>query len=195
MHAQRVDVLHRADRDAGVVGVAHHLVLDLLPAHQALLDHHLADRAEAQAGADAFAIGGLGGHDAAAGATQREGRADDGRQPDALEGALDAQLPLHLGGALDDLRRRIGLTDAVEQVAEALPVLGHLDGLDGRAQQPHPVALEEPGTRHVHGQVQRRLPAQAGEDAVGPLRLEDALHRARPSAARGRWRRPRRDRS
>ena len=48
--AERVDVLHRAHRDARVLGVAHHLVLDLLPADEALLDHHLADRAGAQAG-------------------------------------------------------------------------------------------------------------------------------------------------
>ena len=47
--AERVDVLHRADGDARVIGVAHHLVLDLLPADEALLDHDLADRAGPQA--------------------------------------------------------------------------------------------------------------------------------------------------
>ena len=55
--AERVDVLHRAHRDARVVGVAHDLVLDLLPADQAALDHDLADRAGAQAGPDALAVG------------------------------------------------------------------------------------------------------------------------------------------
>ncbi len=48
--AQRVDVLHGAHGDAGVVRVAHHLVLDLLPAHETALDHDLADGAQAQAG-------------------------------------------------------------------------------------------------------------------------------------------------
>ena len=40
--AQRVDVLHRAHGDARVLVVAHDLVLDLLPADEAALDHHLA---------------------------------------------------------------------------------------------------------------------------------------------------------
>ena len=39
--AHRVEVLHVADGDAVVAPVAHHLVLDLLPAAQALLDQHL----------------------------------------------------------------------------------------------------------------------------------------------------------
>ena len=41
MDAQRVEVLHVADRDAVVVAVAHHLVLYLLPALEALLHQHL----------------------------------------------------------------------------------------------------------------------------------------------------------
>ena len=47
--AHRVDVLHVADDDAGVGGVAHHLVLELFPADQRLLDEHLVDRAGRQA--------------------------------------------------------------------------------------------------------------------------------------------------
>ena len=47
------------------------------------------------------------------------------------------------GRALDDLRGRIGLADAVEQVAETLPVLGHLDGLQRRAQERDAGALED----------------------------------------------------
>ena len=46
----------RADRDARVVGVAHDLVLDLLPADEVALDHDLADRAGAQAGPDALVV-------------------------------------------------------------------------------------------------------------------------------------------
>ena len=39
--AQRVEVLHVADRDTVVIAVAHHLVLYLLPALQRLLNQHL----------------------------------------------------------------------------------------------------------------------------------------------------------
>jgi hypothetical protein len=42
MDAHRVKVLHVADRDARVVAVAHHLVLDLLPAQERPFDQHLA---------------------------------------------------------------------------------------------------------------------------------------------------------
>ena len=83
VHAQRVDVLHGAHRDAGVGRVAHDLVLDLLPAGQVALDHDLADGAQAQAGAHPLIEGLAGVDDAAAGAAQREGRPDDGRQADA----------------------------------------------------------------------------------------------------------------
>ena len=85
---ERVDVLHRADRDARVLRVAHHLVLDLLPADEALLDHHLADRAGAQAGPDPLAVGLLGLDDPAAGPAERERRPDDRRQPDLGEGRV-----------------------------------------------------------------------------------------------------------
>ena len=101
----------------------------------------------------------------------------DGRQADVLEGARRGRRPRRLVGALDDDRRRVGLADAVEQVAEALPVLGHLDGLDGRAQQARAVALQEAGAGDLHGQVEAGLAAQAGQHAVRALALQDALHR------------------
>jgi len=41
MDAERVEVLHVADRDAVVETVAHHLVLYLLPALERLLDQYL----------------------------------------------------------------------------------------------------------------------------------------------------------
>ncbi len=101
----------------------------------------------------------------------------DGRQPDALERRRRRPLAAFDGRSLDDLRRRVGLADAIEQVAEALPVLGHLDGLERRAQQPHAGPLEDAGACQRDGEVERRLAAQAGQDAVGPLALDDALHR------------------
>ena len=100
VHAQRVDVLHGADRDAGVGRVAHDLVLDLLPAGEIALGHDLADGAQAQARAAALDEGLAGGDDAATGAAEREGRAHDGRHADGLVGPLDGRGALLLGAAL-----------------------------------------------------------------------------------------------
>ena len=41
MDAQRVEILHIADRDTVVKTVTHHLVLHLLPATEALLNQYL----------------------------------------------------------------------------------------------------------------------------------------------------------
>ena len=132
-----------------------------------LLDHDLADRAGAQAGPDAFAVGGLGLDDAAAGAAERERGADDRRQPDGGERLVRGGVARRLGRALDDEARRIRLADPVEQVAEGLAVLGHPDRLERRAEQPDRVAVEDAGVGHRGGQVQRGLAAEPGQQAVG----------------------------
>ena len=168
---ERVHVLHRADGDARVVGVAHHLVLDLLPADETLLDHDLADRAGAQAGADAFAIRRLGLDDAAAGAAERECRPDDRRQPDLGERDLD------VAGLLDDPRGGVRLLDPVEQVAERLAVLGHPDRLERRAEEPDRVAVEHAGRCHRRRQVEGGLAAEPGQQALGLLLGDDCLDR------------------
>ena len=133
--AERIDVLHRAHRDARVVGVAHHLVLDLLPADEAALDHDLADRAGTQAGPDPLAVGRLGLDDAAARAAERERGPDDGRQPDRRRAPRPRKRRERPGRALDDEAGRVRLADPVEQVAERLAVLGHPDRLERRAEQ------------------------------------------------------------
>ena len=117
--AERVDVLHRAHGDAGVVGVAHHLVLDLLPADEALLDHDLADRARAEARPDPLAVGVLGADDAAAGATERERRPDDRRQTDLLERQVGRCPAVRVGRTFDDPAGRVRLADPLQQVPEA----------------------------------------------------------------------------
>ena len=40
MHAHRVEVLNRADDDAIVLSITHHLHLELFPAQDGLLDQH-----------------------------------------------------------------------------------------------------------------------------------------------------------
>ena len=173
--AERVHVLHRTDRDAGVVRVAHHLVFDLLPADQALLDHDLVDRTEAQAGANALPIGLGRVHYAAARATEREGGADDRGQPDLLQRDFGGRVLDLVRLPLDNPARSIRLAQPVEQVAEQLAILGHLDGGQRRADQPDVVLVEDPGPSQRHGQVQAGLAAEPGEEPFRMLFGNDLL--------------------
>ena len=85
--AHRIDVLDRADDDAVVAPVAHDLHLVLFPAEHRFLDQHLADRRGVDAALHDVEIFVAIVGDAAAGAAQGEGRADDGRQADMVERA------------------------------------------------------------------------------------------------------------
>jgi len=131
----------------------------------------------ARAGAHTLVESLAGIDDATPGTAEREGRPHDGGQADALEGPFRGRPALDLCDALDDDRRCVWLADGVEQVTEALAILGHLDGLDGRAQQACAGPLEHAGARHLHGQVEASLAPKAGQDAIGSLELQDALDR------------------
>ena len=85
VHAHRIDVLDRADDDAVVVLVAHHLHLVFFPAEHRFLDQHFVGRRGVDAALDDLDEFRLVVGDAAAGAAEREGRPDDGRQADILE--------------------------------------------------------------------------------------------------------------
>src|SRR5262245_11644413 len=84
MDAERVEVLHVADGDAGVGAVAYDLVLDLLPAVEIVLNQHLADRAGRQTRLRCARQRRTAAGDAASGATQGEGGAHDHGQTDRL---------------------------------------------------------------------------------------------------------------
>ena len=173
--AERIDVLHRADGDARVVGVAHHLVLDLLPADEAVLDHDLADRAGPEPGPDPLAIGRLGLDDPATGPAEGERRPDDRRQADLVQGGVSGCFSFVVCRPLDDPRRGVGLADPLEQVPEALAILGHFDGDQRGSEELDVVALERAACREGHRQVERRLAAEPGEQALRPLLGDDRL--------------------
>src|SRR5699024_5305047 len=85
VHAHGVDVLHGAHSDHVARAVPHDLELDLLPAGDAPLDEHLAHAGEVDATVrDLLQRGAVVG-DAAAGAAQGVGGADDDRIADLLE--------------------------------------------------------------------------------------------------------------
>ena len=85
VHPHGVDVLDRADDDAVVGAVADDLHLVFLPPRDRFLDQHFGNRGSVESGGDHGVETGAVPGDAAAGAAEGEGRADDGRQSDSLQ--------------------------------------------------------------------------------------------------------------
>ena len=149
--------------------VAHHLVLDLFPAEQRLLDEHLVDRAGRHAA-----------RDDALRTPRRVCAMPPPVPPSVYAGRMTAGRPICSSacarfvvvGDDDGLRRR--LADLVEHLAEQLAVLGLAYRLERRAEQAHAVLLEHARLVQRDGHVQAGLAAERRQQAVGPLALDDA---------------------
>ncbi|MNJ48472.1 hypothetical protein D3C77_436670 [compost metagenome] len=107
--------------------------------------------------------------DAAAGAGERERRADDGRQADEGQGVVG------FVDVVDGARAGRFQAQLVHGVAELLTVLGLVDDLGLGAD--HLDAVTGQGARGVQGQggVQRGLPAHGGQQGVRLLLGDDLL--------------------
>ncbi len=167
MDPHGVEVLDGADDHHVVGGVTHHLQLVLLPTDNRLLHQNL--------------VRGRGvdpphGHllilfhvvsDAAAGAPQGEGGADDGRETHRLD-------HFHgLGVVVGQARAGDRQADLFHCLLEEGAVLGLLDGRKLGADELHPELLQSPVLGHRHGGVESRLAAECGEHRVGTLLLDD----------------------
>ena len=170
MYADRVNVLHVTDCDGVALVVAHDLVLDFLPAGDALLDKNLVNAGVHDAGGRDLAqlLPGVG--DAAAGAAERVRRADDDRQTD-LAGEIDRILD-----RVNDLGGDDRLADLLHGVLEHLAVLRLCDGGRVRAEQLYAHLLEEAVLAQLHGEVQTGLTAEVGQQGVRVLLLDDFLN-------------------
>ena len=165
--AHRVEVLDGADDDDVVGHVAHDLELELLPPEEAGLDEHLGDRRQAQAlgddGAELLEVPG----DAAPGAAEGEGGADDGGQSDLLE----EHFRLGEGGG------HVGVgdahTDLDHRVAEQLAIFGELDGSRVGADQLTAMLLEHALLVQLEGEVQPDLTTHGGQHGHGLLPGDD----------------------
>ena len=172
MDAHRVEILDRADDDALVLVVAHHFHLVFLPAQQALLDEDLVDGRGVEAGLghalEFLAVIG----DAAAGAAEGVGRADDDRELAADEGDRLARgfEGLHDAGARDVE------ADVEHQLLEDLAVFAAFDRRFLRADQLDAVLLEDAGAGELEGKIERGLAAERREERVGLLLGDDAFH-------------------
>ena len=170
MYADRVNVLHVTDGDGVALVVAHDLVLDFLPAGDALLDQNLVNAGVHDAGGRDLAqlLPGVG--DAAAGAAERVRRTDDDRQTD-LAGEINRVLD-----RVNDLGGNDRLADLLHGVLEHLAVLRLCDGGRVRAEQLYAHLLEEAVLAQLHGEVQTGLTAEVGQQGVRVLLLDDLLN-------------------
>ena len=168
--AHGVEVLHVTYGDHVALVVAHHLVLDLFPAGDALFHQDLMDGRKAQTvGADLDQLfAGLA--DAAAGAAHGKGRAHDDRVADAV-GAVQCVLQV-----LHHLRGDDGLVQLFHGLLEQLAVLGTVDGLGIAGQQTDAGAVQITGACQLHGQVQTHLTAEVGQHGVRLFDVQNALH-------------------
>ena len=169
VHADRVEVLDRADDDAVAGRVDDDLELELLPPLERALDEHLADRARGEAVRDAAAQLGARPRDPAAASPEREGGADDGRDRALVE-------LLERG---DDDACRHGKPGSLHRRAEARAVLRGSDRIDVGADQLDSVLGEHAELRQLDGEVERGLAAERRQQRVGSLARHDLGERRR----------------
>ena len=173
VHAHRVDVLDRADHDGVVRAVAHHLELELLPAGDRLLDEDLGHRARGEAAArDALELG-PGASEPAPAAAERERRPDDQRVPE-----LVPELERPVERTRGPRARRLEPGPA-HRLLEAAAVLGAVDRLEPRPDQPDPQPLEVAGLRERDRDVQRGLAAERRRAARRAVRARSPPARTR----------------
>ena len=171
VYANRVNVLHVTDGDGVALAVAHDLILDFLPACDALLDQNLVDTRVHNTGRSDLAQLLPGVRDTAAGTAQSVCRTDDDRQTDLL-GECNRILD-----RVYDLGSDARLADLLHGVLEHLAVFGLSDGVRVCAQQLNAVLVEETVSGQVHCQVQTGLTAEVGDQGVRTLFLDDFLDR------------------
>ena len=170
VYADRVNVLHVTDGDGVALVVAHYLVLDFLPACDALLDQNLVHAGVHDAGGRNFAqlLPGVG--NAAAGAAECVRRTDDDRQTD-LTGEINRILD-----RVNNLGGNDRLTDLLHGVLEHLAVLCLCDGGRISAEQLYAHFIKETVLAQLHGEVQTGLTAEVGQQRVRMFLFDDLLN-------------------
>ena len=173
MDADRINVLHVADRNHITGRIAHDLVLDFLPAADIALDKDLVNPGQAQAvGQDLDQFVFIFGNPPA-GAPQGISGAQDNRIADGL-GEGDSVLDI-----VNDLGGGNGLSDLLHGVLKALAVFRLENGLGSRADQSDPVLLQKAGLSQLHAKIQPRLTSQGRKNRVRLLFQDDLLHTLR----------------
>ena len=167
MDAHRVDILHVTDGDRSIVGIPHHLVLDLLIALHTLLYQYLVYRRQSQSILHDLPALFLVLRETAAGSAQGESRPQHDRVTDLLR-CLHAFL--HALGN-DGGKNRLSQFHA--QFLEQFSVLGTLDTFDLRAEKLHAALPQNTLPLQLHGEIQSGLPADTGKNRIGTLHTDD----------------------
>ncbi len=173
VHPDRIDVFHVAYRDAVAGAVAHHLVLDLLPACDAALHEDLPHTREAQTVLEDLLQLQLVVGNTAAAAAEGVRRAQHHRITDRVRERHPVLDVFH------DERRRTGFPDLLHGVLELLPVLRLSDRRRCRPQKPDIVGSQEPALLKLHAKVQPRLSSQRRQNGIRSLSLYDLLQNPR----------------
>ena len=164
---ERVEVLHVADSDAVVAGIADNLVLGLLPALQRLLNENLRGQGEG-AGRQVPELLGVVG-EARSETTERVRGTDDNRVSDLLSG-IESLVDGGDGNRLCD-----GDVNLLEGLGEEVAVFTSLKRLDAGSENLDAVLVEETLAVHLDTEVERSLATKAEEDAVGLLLLDNVF--------------------
>ena len=170
MDTHGVDILHVAYHDTGIIGITHHLVLELFPAQNALLDEYLVDTAAFQAqfsDRDEFFL--CPGNSTASPA-QGIGRPDDKGQAQFIDHCNCILNGVH------GLAAGYRLTDTLHGLFEQVPVLGILYGFQWCTVKFDIVFLKYPHPGQFTNNVQPGLPPQSRDHSVWPLLFNDALN-------------------
>ena len=163
MDTHRVDILHRADGNGRIFGIAHHLKLDLLIALDALLDQYLMNGREEQGVAHHLTQLLLIVDKATTRTTERKGGTQYDRIADlGSDGCTFVDRRCHL-------RRQHRLTQRLAQLLEELAVLGALDRREARTQNLHLALLQDTLFGQLHRQIQTRLTTQTRHNRIGTL--------------------------
>ena len=161
MHAHGIEVFDRADHHEVVAEIAHHFELVFFPAEHGLFDQRFVHGARVEGVRDGFGefLAVVG--DRAARAAQRERRANHHGKPKLI---AKAQRVLRI---VDQRRGGNVQADLAAGVLEPQAVFGHFDGAQRGADQFDFVLFEDAAFGQFHGEVQRGLAADGGQQRVG----------------------------
>ena len=167
MDPHRVKVFDRADDDAVVVLIAHHLHLILFPANQGFVNQQLVGRRQVQPTlADLFKLFAVVS-DAAAGAAHGEGGADNAREAD-ISGHRQ-----RLFHGMRDTGTRGVEADFLHRHVETAAIFRFINRVGGGANHRHAELFQHSLALQLQRTVQRRLAAHGRQYRVRTLFFDD----------------------